>query len=152
MTPRSSHRDPSAFLRQGAIRHTMPSSRRKPPSSAVQNPLETYLRDINEVSLLSADDEKRLAEAIARLQQQGRFQGATLGQARSQLMQELLGGSYDTPLGPIRFRPDGEVVQGRFYVAEVRMQPDGRRGRFTLVRDLSLDSQPAEQPADREAP
>jgi RNA polymerase primary sigma factor len=44
----------------------MPSSRRKPPSSAVQNPLETYLRDINEVSLLSADDEKRLAEAIAR--------------------------------------------------------------------------------------
>jgi RNA polymerase primary sigma factor len=66
MTPRSSHRDPSAFLRQGAIRHTMPSSRRKPPSSAVQNPLETYLRDINEVSLLSADDEKRLAEAIAR--------------------------------------------------------------------------------------
>ena len=44
----------------------MPSSRRKPPSSAVQNPLETYLRDINEISLLSADDEKRLAEAIAR--------------------------------------------------------------------------------------
>lgn len=44
----------------------MPSSRRKPPSSAVQNPFETYLRDINEISLLSADDEKRLAEAIAR--------------------------------------------------------------------------------------
>ncbi|MDA1039861.1 MAG: RNA polymerase sigma factor RpoD/SigA [Planctomycetota bacterium] len=44
----------------------MPSSRRKPPSSAVQNPLETYLRDINEVSLLTAADEKRLAEAIAR--------------------------------------------------------------------------------------
>jgi RNA polymerase primary sigma factor len=44
----------------------MPSSRRKPPSSAVQNPLETYLRDINEVSLLSADDEKRLAVAIGR--------------------------------------------------------------------------------------
>jgi RNA polymerase primary sigma factor len=44
----------------------MPSSRRKPPSSAVQNPLETYLRDINEISLLTAADEKRLAEAIAR--------------------------------------------------------------------------------------
>ena len=41
----------------------MPSSR-KPPSSAVQNPLETYLRDINEISLLTADDEKRLAVAI----------------------------------------------------------------------------------------
>jgi len=44
----------------------MPSPRRKPSASAVQNPLETYLRDINETSLLTADDEKRLAEAIAR--------------------------------------------------------------------------------------
>jgi len=44
----------------------MPSPRRKPPASAVQNPLETYLRDINETSLLTAADEKRLAEAIAR--------------------------------------------------------------------------------------
>ena len=42
----------------------MPGPRRK-PSSAVQNPLETYLRDINDTSLLSADDEKRLARAIA---------------------------------------------------------------------------------------
>jgi len=42
----------------------MPGPRRK-PSSAVQNPLETYLRDINDTSLLTADDEKRLAHAIA---------------------------------------------------------------------------------------
>lgn len=91
-----------------------------------------------------------LAEAITRLEQQGGLRGQTLGQARSRLMQELLSGSYDTPLGPIRFRPDGEVVQGRFYVAEVRMQPDGRRGRFTLVRDLSLESDP-QDPAPRPA-
>ena len=44
----------------------MPSPRRKPATSAVQNPLETYLRDINETSLLTATDEKRLAEAIGR--------------------------------------------------------------------------------------
>ena len=44
----------------------MPSPRRKPVASAVQNPLETYLREINETSLLTAADEKRLAEAIAR--------------------------------------------------------------------------------------
>jgi len=93
-----------------------------------------------------------LAEAIARLQQKNRFQDATLGQARSQLLQELLSGSYDTPLGPIRFRPDGEVVQGRFYVAEVRMQPDGRSGRFTLVRDLSLDTEPANKHAEEGPP
>jgi len=43
----------------------MPSPRKK-PSAAVQNPLETYLRDINETALLTAADEKRLAEAIGR--------------------------------------------------------------------------------------
>jgi len=44
----------------------MPSPRRKSPSTAVQNPLETYLRDINETPLLTADDEKRLAVAIGK--------------------------------------------------------------------------------------
>ena len=44
----------------------MPGPRRKPTSGAVQNPLETYLRDINDTSLLTADEEKRLAEAIGR--------------------------------------------------------------------------------------
>jgi RNA polymerase primary sigma factor len=44
----------------------MPSpSRRSKPSVAVQNPLETYLRDINATSLLTAEDERRLAKAIA---------------------------------------------------------------------------------------
>jgi RNA polymerase primary sigma factor len=42
---------------------TMPSTRRR-PSSAVQTPLETYLREINETSLLTARDEQQLAEAI----------------------------------------------------------------------------------------
>jgi RNA polymerase primary sigma factor len=44
----------------------MPSPRKKLPATAVQNPLETYLRDINETALLTADDEKRLATAIGR--------------------------------------------------------------------------------------
>jgi RNA polymerase primary sigma factor len=43
----------------------MPRRRCQPSSSAVQNPLETYLRDINATALLTADDEKRLARAIA---------------------------------------------------------------------------------------
>jgi|694.fasta_scaffold66883_2 RNA polymerase primary sigma factor len=52
--------------RPGTQRPVMPSPRRKPSATAVQNPLETYLRDINETALLTAADEKRLAEAIAR--------------------------------------------------------------------------------------
>jgi len=38
---------------------------RRRTSAAVQSPLETYLREINETSLLTADDEKQLAGAIA---------------------------------------------------------------------------------------
>ncbi len=74
-----------------------------------------------------------LFEAAQRLQQRGGFTGLTLGQGRKALMQELLAGPYDTPLGPISFQPDGEVVQKHFYVAEVQMQANGRQGRFTLV-------------------
>jgi len=74
-------------------------------------------------------------EAVQRLQRRGGLDGLKLGQARDALMAELLSGRYDTPLGPIRFSPDGEVVQGRFYVAQVRMNPGGRSGRFALVRE-----------------
>ena len=37
-------------------------SRRK--GSGLQSPLETYLREINETALLTADEEKELARAI----------------------------------------------------------------------------------------
>lgn len=37
---------------------------RRRPATSVQSPLETYLREINETSLLSSDDEHELAEAI----------------------------------------------------------------------------------------
>lgn len=39
-------------------------NRRRATTSAVQSPLETYLREINETSLLTAADEKELAMAI----------------------------------------------------------------------------------------
>jgi branched-chain amino acid transport system substrate-binding protein len=76
-----------------------------------------------------------LFEASQRLQARGGLEALTLAEARLALMKELLAGRYDTPLGPIRFRPDGEVIQQRFYVAEVKMDATGRQGRFALVRD-----------------
>lgn len=79
-----------------------------------------------------------LAESLQRLQRKRALDSVTLGQARARLMDELLAGRYQTPLGPIHFTPDGEVVQSRFYVAEVRMDPGGRDGRFALVREQQL--------------
>ncbi len=40
------------------------SKQRRPRGPSVQSPLETYLREINETSLLSADEEKSLARRI----------------------------------------------------------------------------------------
>ena len=44
----------------------MQTTSRRRSSSAVQNPLETYLREINETALLTANDEKELAYRIGR--------------------------------------------------------------------------------------
>ena len=64
--------------------------------------------------------------------------GATLAalpraELRRRLNTALLKGRYQTPLGEIRFTPEGEVIQKQFYVAQVRMNPDGRSGRFQLL-------------------
>jgi len=72
-------------------------------------------------------------EAIQRLNAATPLQGMTLADARKQLNQTILSGTYQTPLGEIRFTPDGEVIQKKFYVAEVRMNPDGKSGRFLLL-------------------
>ncbi len=74
-----------------------------------------------------------VAEALDRLQKRHPPGGRPLAEVRRELNSEILAGRYDTPLGPIRFTPEGEVVQERFYVAQVKMDPDGRSGRFALL-------------------
>src|SRR5438093_12555270 len=52
----------------------MPTKLRRARSGAVQSPLETYLREINETPLLTADQEKELAYRIAEGDQTARDQ------------------------------------------------------------------------------
>jgi len=74
-----------------------------------------------------------VAEALGRLEARHPLGGRPLAEVRRELNAEILAGRYDTPLGPIRFTPEGEVIQDRFYVAQVKMAPDGRSGRFALL-------------------
>jgi branched-chain amino acid transport system substrate-binding protein len=60
-----------------------------------------------------------------------------LPQLRRALNTVLLQGTYDTPLGEIRFTPEGEVIQKDFYVARVQMDPTGKTGRFSLLPNPS---------------
>ena len=45
----------------------------------------------------------------------------------------MLSGTYETPLGPIAFDPEGEIKQEKFYVAQIKMESGGGSGRFTLL-------------------
>ena len=74
-----------------------------------------------------------LAEALQRLDRRQPLQQTNLAEARKALMVELLSGTYQTPLGEIRFTPEGEVIQNDFFVAQVQMDPSGKSGRFALL-------------------
>jgi branched-chain amino acid transport system substrate-binding protein len=63
-----------------------------------------------------------------------------LPQLRRGLNTVLLQGTYDTPLGEIRFTPEGEVIQKDFYVARVKMDATGKTGRFSLLPNPSPTS------------
>ena len=75
-----------------------------------------------------------IAEAAQRLNKREPLKGMPLRQARLLLNKEILSGTYNTPLGKISFSRDGEVKQESFYVAEVQMNPDGKTGRFALLK------------------
>ncbi len=74
-----------------------------------------------------------IGDALQRLNAQRPLKTLTVAEARKELMDAILSGTYQTPLGEIHFTPDGEVVQKNFFVAQVRMNPDGRSGRFALL-------------------
>ena len=74
-----------------------------------------------------------VAEALQRLDRRKPLKTLSVAETRKALMDEILGGTYQTPLGEIRFTPEGEVIQKNFFVAQVRMNPDGRSGRFALL-------------------
>ncbi len=57
-----------------------------------------------------------------------------LEELRQKLNSAILSGSYDTPLGKISFTPEGELIQERFYVAQIEMANNGEKGRFKFIK------------------
>jgi branched-chain amino acid transport system substrate-binding protein len=74
-----------------------------------------------------------VGEALRRVDSSRPLTRTPLAEARRELNRAILAGTYATPLGEIRFTPEGEVIQQQFYVAQVRMNHDGRSGRFQLL-------------------
>jgi branched-chain amino acid transport system substrate-binding protein len=57
-----------------------------------------------------------------------------LPELRIALNEQLLKGKYNTPLGEIAFTPEGEIIQQDFYVAQIKMNPDGSEGKFAFLK------------------
>ncbi|HLF41028.1 MAG TPA: ABC transporter substrate-binding protein [Acidimicrobiia bacterium] len=74
------------------------------------------------------------AEALARLDKARKLDSMDLKTLRTELNKAVLSGTYQTPLGPISFDPEGEIKQEQFYVAQIKMEADGQTGEFTFVR------------------
>ncbi len=56
-----------------------------------------------------------------------------LTEVRTALNKALRTGSYVTPLGEISMNAEGEVEQKDFYVSQIKMDADGKSGKFTLL-------------------
>jgi branched-chain amino acid transport system substrate-binding protein len=73
-------------------------------------------------------------EALRTLDKAAKLSTLALPQLRTQLNETLLTGKYVTPLGEISFTPEGEIIQKQFFVAQIKMEPDGNSGKFTFIQ------------------
>ncbi|MBE9004546.1 ABC transporter substrate-binding protein [Fortiea sp. LEGE XX443] len=73
-------------------------------------------------------------EALKSLDQKSKVNQLQIQELRTELNKQLLTGKYNTPLGEIGFTPIGEVVQKDFYVAQIKMESDGSKGKFTFLK------------------
>jgi branched-chain amino acid transport system substrate-binding protein len=72
-------------------------------------------------------------EALRAADRKQKLNNQTLAEQRMTLNQQILSGRYDTPLGEISFTADGEVIQKKFYVAQIKMESNGAKGRFVFL-------------------
>ena len=73
-------------------------------------------------------------EALKEIDKTSKVTQKPLPDLRVALNQQLLKGKYTTPLGDISFTPEGEIVQKDFYVAQIKMNADGKDGKFTFLK------------------
>ena len=73
-------------------------------------------------------------EALKALDSKTKVTTLPLDQLRTQLNQQILAGKYITPLGEIAFDPQGEVKQSQFYVAQIKMEENGKNGQFAFLK------------------
>jgi branched-chain amino acid transport system substrate-binding protein len=72
-------------------------------------------------------------EALWAVDRKQKLNSLPLADQRITLTQQILSGSYDTSLVEISFTADGEVIQQKFYVAQIKMESNGAKGRVVFL-------------------
>lgn len=72
-------------------------------------------------------------EALKALDNKSKIANMSIEELRVALNKEVTAGKYNTPLGEISFDKDRELVQKDFYVAQIKMNPDGVTGTFVFL-------------------
>ncbi|MEI7643718.1 MAG: ABC transporter substrate-binding protein [Chloroflexales bacterium] len=79
-----------------------------------------------------------MVEALTALDKQNPLAGMDLAALRTALNSQIQGGTYQTPLGEISFTKlengGGDINQKQFYVAQIKMNPDGATGTFEFIK------------------
>ena len=72
-------------------------------------------------------------DALKSLDSKSKIANMSIDDLRVALNTEVHAGKYATPLGDISFDQDHDLVQKDFYVAQIKMNPDGVTGKFVFV-------------------
>jgi len=95
---------------------------------------EQYKKEPPQFSAQTFTGVQVFVEALQAVNKQTKLSELPLGELRTKLNQQLLRGKYNTPLGEISFTPEGEIVQKEFYVAQIKMDEDGKGGQFLFLK------------------
>jgi branched-chain amino acid transport system substrate-binding protein len=99
-----------------------------------QTYLEQYKKEPPQFSGQAFTAVQVYVEALKALDQKKKVNTLSLPELRTELNKQILAGKYDTPIGEISFTPKGEIVQKDFYVAQIKVNPDGSQGKFTFIK------------------
>ncbi|MEC4849672.1 MAG: ABC transporter substrate-binding protein, partial [Jaaginema sp. PMC 1079.18] len=73
-------------------------------------------------------------EALRAIDSETPLEELSLAELRDKLRDEVFAGSYETVLGDLAFTSEGEIEQEQFYVAQIKMDADGKKGEFAFLK------------------
>ncbi|GAC1493310.1 MAG: hypothetical protein NVS2B14_06390 [Chamaesiphon sp.] len=96
--------------------------------------LQQYKKEPSQVTAQAFAGVQVFVEALNAINSKTKISTMPVEQLRTELKKQLLAGKYQTPLGEISFTTERELIQKDFYVAQIKMAPDGNNGKFTFLK------------------